>query len=614
MNKQRIRSNRVGIVAELAIYDLVHEWILSLCLVLAFAAVIAPLLLLMGLKHGTIATLRHKLIQDPVYREIRPAQTREYPAQWFDDIAARPEVSFLTPTILAASSIISVVDPATRVTKIYDLLPTGPGDPLLLENGGEIPERDQCVVTAAAGDELNLSRGDSLKVRATRSSRGRREFGEASLQVMSILNPRASGIPRVYAPLSFVLDVESYKEGLAAPSRGWPGGTLRPYFSYDGILLVLPQPLSPVKESGLIINTGLTSIEKIEAEKFSGRAGFPLKKNLRAYDLRPYQNAVHFSSLSAVKNKLRGQGSILLPYADDIPLKVSEGPETRALGLSISALEAKVLGLPELPWGKLESNPPNQKLLQILLPVGTNQSESIAVSTNGVDGRLTFPLVRKGLSFGNLPVVPAELIGVLRTARQRLVTYKNSQGEFLLSRTGFRGFRLYTRTIDDVVPLARELKENGIEVIAQTESIERVRILDRGLTNIFRLVAVVGIAGGIAALIASLYAAVERKQQELSVMRLIGLSRLNVFLFPIYQGITMALMSMIVAMGGYFLLSAVINRVFSSDLEMGERICELPLSYLVIGTATTVVVALMSSSFAAWRTTKIDPAEALRYE
>ena len=97
-------------------------------------------------------------------------------------------------------------------------------------------------------------------------------------------------------------------------------------------------------------------------------------------------------------------------------------------------------------------------------------------------------------------------------------------------------------------------------------------------------------------------------------MRLIGLSRLNVFLFPIYQGITMALMSMIVAMGGYFSLSAVINRVFSSDLEMGEQICELPLSYLVIATATTVFVALMSSSFAAWRTTKIDPAEALRYE
>lgn len=614
MNEHKSRSKRVGIVAELAISDLVHEWILSLCLLLAFAAVIAPLLVLMGLKHGTIATLRHKLIQDPLYREIRPAQTREYPAKWFDGIAGRSEVSFLTPTILAASSIITVVDPATRMTKIYDLLPTGPGDPLILENGGEIPKRDQCVLTAPAADELNLSRGDILKTRVTRSVRGRPEFAETSLEVISILNPRAGGIPRVYASLSFVLDVESYKEGLAALSRGWPGRMLRPYFSYDGILLVLPQPLSPVKESGLIINTGLTSIEMIDAEGFSARAGFPLKKTLCAYDLRPYQNAIHFSSLSAVRNKLRGQGAILLPYADDIQLKVSDGSEMRTVGLSISPAECKVLGLPELPWGKLESDPLNQKLLQILLPPGTNQSESILVSTDGVDGRMAFPVVSRGISFSNLAVAPSELIGILRTARQRRVNFKNSRGEFSLSRSGFRGFRLYTRSIDDVVPLARELNKSGIEVIAQTESIERVRILDRGLTNIFRLVAVVGIAGGIAALIASLYAAVERKQQELSVMRLIGLSRPNVFLFPIYQGITMTLMSMIIAMGGYFLLSAVINRIFSNDLEMGERICELPPAYLVIAVLTAVVVALMSSSFAAWRTTKIDPAEALRHE
>jgi putative ABC transport system permease protein len=469
-------------------------------------------------------------------------------------------------------------------------------------------------VTTAAAEELNISQGDILRVRATRSSGGRREFGEAALRVVGILNPRASGIPRVYAPLSFVLDVESYKEGLAAPSRGWPGGTLRPYFSYDGILLVLPQPLNPVKESGLIINTGLTSIEKTDADKFSAKMGFPLKTNLCAYDLRPYQNAIQFSSLSAVKNKVRGVGAILLPYADNISLKLSEGPEMRTTGLSISALQAKVLGIPEIPWRKLEPNPPNQKLFQILPPAGNNSAEPIMISMQGVDGPLTFPVVNKGPSFGNLAVVPAELIGILRTARQRRVTYKKSRGEFLLSRTGFRGFRLYTRSIDDVVPLVQELKKEGIEIIAQTEAIERVRILDRGLTNIFRLVAVVGIAGGIAALIASLYAAVERKQQELSVMRLIGLSRLDVFLFPIYQGVTMALMSMLLAMGGYFLLSVVINRVFSSDLEMGERICELPPAYLVIGAATAVAVALVSSSFAAWRTTQIDPAEALRYE
>ena len=90
-------SNRPGVVARLALCDMRHEWILTVCMVLAMGAVIAPLMLLMGLKHGTVATLRHKLVQDPVYREIRPTKTREYPSQWFQEFAARPEVGFLDP-------------------------------------------------------------------------------------------------------------------------------------------------------------------------------------------------------------------------------------------------------------------------------------------------------------------------------------------------------------------------------------------------------------------------------------------------------------------------------------------------------------------------------------
>jgi putative ABC transport system permease protein len=607
-------GRRGDIVAGLALSDLIHEWILSLCLIFAFAAVAAPLLLLMGLKHGTIATLRHKLVQDPTYREIRPAQTREYPSHWFDTTARRTEIGFLTPTILAASSIISIVNPTSKAVKIYDLVATGPGDPLILENGGEIPEGNQCVLTAAAAAELDVSMGDTLKVRATRSNRGRREFGEVAMQVVSVLNPRASGLMRIYAPLSFVLDVERYKEGMAVSTRGWSGGSLRPYFSYDGIVVILPKKLTPVEESGLIINTGLSSIDKLSSKDFAQQTGFALPDYLNAYNLRVFHDSVHVSSIKALKNKLRGRESILLPYADPIEMTIAEALKLPAFGLSVSPLQARALGLPEIPWGAFEHNPSNQKLLQILMPAGTPEGKRMTVTVNGNDGSFSFPLVCKGPTFSAYPVVPAELIGILRTAGQRKVIYDENLGGFVRSQTGFRGFRLYARTIDDVVPMVRELQRQGIDVIAQTESIERIRILDRGLTNIFLLVAVVGIGGGIAALIASLYAAVERKQQALSVMRLIGFSRLNVFLFPVYQGAMLAVISMIVAMAAYFFLAGIINHVFSGDLEMGEKICELPSPYLVIATVSALLVALMSSLIAAWRTTKIDPAEALRYE
>ena len=58
-----------GLIPGLAVADLRHEWILNLCMILALAAVLAPLLLLLGLKHGTITTLRDRLVEDPVNRE-----------------------------------------------------------------------------------------------------------------------------------------------------------------------------------------------------------------------------------------------------------------------------------------------------------------------------------------------------------------------------------------------------------------------------------------------------------------------------------------------------------------------------------------------------------------
>jgi putative ABC transport system permease protein len=607
-------GRRGNIVAGLALSDLVHEWVLSLCLVFAFAAIATPLLLLMGLKHGTISTLRHKLVQDPTYREIRPVRTQEYPSNWFDTVARRDEIAFLIPTILAASSIVSIVHPRTNAAKIYDLVATGPGDPLILENEGEIPQGDQCVLTTAAAAELGITAGDSIKVQTTRSSRGRREYGEVSMQVVSVLSPRASGLQRIYAPLPFVLDVECYKEGMAVPSRGWPGGSRRPYFSYDGIIVVLPRQLTPVEESGLMINTGLSTIEKLSSEDFTQKAGFPLPGHLNPYKLSTYNDSLNFSSIKALKNKLRGREAILIPYADSIRLKTTETAEFSVFGLSISSSQARKMGLSGIPWNKLEQSPSNEKLLQILMPTEMPAGRRMTVTVDEADGSFSFPLVCKGPTFGDYPIVPAELIGILRTARQRKIIYEEKLGGFELSRTGFRGFRLYTHTIDDVVPMVRELQKQGIETFAQVESIERIRILDRGLRNIFLLVAVVGIGGGIAALIASLYAAVERKQQALSVMRLIGLSRLNVFLFPVYQGAMLAAMSMIAAMVAYFFLGDIINHIFAGDLEMGENICRLPSSYLIIATVAAVLVALMSSLVAAWRTTVIDPADALRYE
>ena len=259
---------RSRFVFELALADLRHEWVLTLCMVLALAAVIAPLMLLMGLKEGTISTLRDRLVQDPRFREIKPAQTQEYPEDWFQRMGGRADLEFLIPTVLPASSIISVEDPGGGPSQLWDLVPTGPGDPLLLENGGVIPGPDECVLSASAAEALGLSAGDELRVKATRIRGNKREAGEQTLRIAAVLEPRAGSVQRLYAPLAFVLDVESYKEGMGVPARNWPGSLPRPHLSLDGVLVVLPEPLSPVEESGLIVNTGLSRIDPLAAGAF----------------------------------------------------------------------------------------------------------------------------------------------------------------------------------------------------------------------------------------------------------------------------------------------------------------------------------------------------------
>jgi putative ABC transport system permease protein len=113
-------------------------------------------------------------------------------------------------------------------------------------------------------------------------------------------------------------------------------------------------------------------------------------------------------------------------------------------------------------------------------------------------------------------------------------------------------------------------------------------------------------------LIASLYAAVERRQRDLGVMRLLGLTRGHVFFFPVAEGAMIAALGLTAGFAGYAALAAVINRAFASELAPGEVFCTLPLRYLPVAVATILVLAALASLAAAWRATRIDPAEAIR--
>ena len=607
-----VRSQRRRVFG-LAAAHLRHEWVLTLCLVSALAAVLAPLMILMGLKEGTIETLRDRLVQDPVYREIRPAITRTFEQPWLEELRLDNRVAFLTPTILPASSVIHLsVDDASG--ELMDLVPTAAGDPLLLENGGLIPNDGECVLSSEAARTLKINVGDSVQARVTRSRSGRLEAVQESLKVIAVLAPRAGSLARVYAPLSFVADVEAYKEGRSVSQRGWSGESAQPYMSFEGVVVLTQTELNPVVRTGLVVNTGLLKSDILTADAFLTLTGMPLTSGWHAYVLSIPSGNVTYTSVEAVQRKLRGYEAIMIPLVRDMQLQLA-GKDYPVVGLSISVEQSQKLNWPALPWGAFSSKDlESSRLFQVMIPRNIElQDEQISAVFHG-HSTIHFPLKQAGTSQSTVAVIPAELLGMLNTARDRQVEYQPEDGGLILERAGYRGFRLFTRTIDDVPPLVEQLRSEGLEVIAQVEDIERIQVLDRGLTQLFWLIAVLGVAGAGAVLVASLYAAVERERKDLGVLRLIGLSRTDVFWFPVFQGALIALLGVGLGWLGYTFLAEIINRVFGDELATGQAICRMPPSYPWLALAATLLLAVISSLIAAWKATLIEPAEAIREE
>jgi putative ABC transport system permease protein len=69
-----------------------------------------------------------------------------------------------------------------------------------------------------------------------------------------------------------------------------------------------------------------------------------------------------------------------------------------------------------------------------------------------------------------------------------------------------------------------------------------------------------------------------------------------------------------VAFGFFETMAVVINTLFPEHLQAEESLCRLEPWHLGAALAGTVLIAVAAGSVAAWRVTRIEPAEALRDE
>ena len=403
------RERQWSSAAALAWRDLLDEWRVSLCLVFALAAVLAPLLVLFGLKSGIVSTMTERLKADPVNRELVIRGHHVLPATWFETLAASPQVGFVLPKTRFLSATITLETADGAALQDLDMLPTAAGDPLLPPGIAPPAGVNQILLSHTAATALRAHAGMALQGVIARRRDDRPESVRLPLQVVGVLPETAVGRDAALVSLPLLIAAEDYRDGLASAELGAPDG----------------------------------------------------------------------------------------------------------------------------------ASPP----------------------------------------------------------------------------TGARAFasaRLYARRLEDVAPLAAELRAQGIEVVTRAREIETVQAIDRVLTLVFVVLAGIAVGGFLVSLAASLWANVDRKRREIALLRLIGLRSGPVIGFPAVQALLVALAGTAISLLIYAAVAVAFNRAFATYLGREEFVCALQPRHAAYAAALTLVFALTASVVGGYRATRIDPAESLR--
>ncbi|HUF74006.1 MAG TPA: ABC transporter permease [Gammaproteobacteria bacterium] len=176
----------------------------------------------------------------------------------------------------------------------------------------------------------------------------------------------------------------------------------------------------------------------------------------------------------------------------------------------------------------------------------------------------------------------------------------------------FAGFRLYARAIDDVGALRRDFIEQGIAVRTSVADIELVERLDRNLGVVYWIIALIAISGYCVSFATSVWANVDRKRREFSVLRLIGFRTREIVWFPLLQAAFTAAFGWVLAVAAFLAVQGTLNALFAETIGGGQPVCRLELWHLLVALALTLVAAICAAIAGGRRIAHLEPSIGLR--
>ena len=209
----------LSLLLKLGIDDLMHDRRVSFFIMASIVAVVAPLLLLFGLKFGIVSQMRAELIADPRNLEIRMLGSAKLDDAWFAQFKKTPGLGFVQPMTRSLNTIGDLYVDGRHFIENAELIPTGQGDPVL--NSITTPlHKDEVVLTASAALRLGVKEGDVLRLRVARIFENRSERAQIPLRVVGVLPATAFSRPAAFLLLPLLVDIEDFRDGFKVEGSG----------------------------------------------------------------------------------------------------------------------------------------------------------------------------------------------------------------------------------------------------------------------------------------------------------------------------------------------------------------------------------------------------------
>ena len=395
-------------IVRLSFRDYSHEWRMSGCFIMALASVLAPMMILFGLKFGIVSTMVNELVENPINREIRPIGSGRYNDAWIDAYRNREDVEFIIPKTRALAATIQLKSDTAKRILSTELLATAAGDPLLVGLSSVPRDYYQVILSQSAANKLKVKTGDQIDASLSRQFQGKRERVHLSLNVIDVTDATVTTRNVAFVNLDLLIASELFKDGREVSDLGWEGN------SDDSMERVYPS------------------------------------------------------------------------------------------------------------------------------------------------------------------------------------------------------FRLYARSIHDVENLVAALEKEGGRIKANVSEITTVKSIDQNLSVIYWIIACVGALGFSFSLGASLWANVDRKRKELSILRLVGFKSGRIVLFPVLQACYTALLGWLLAVLVYLAFEYLINFFLAPRLNLDRALCFLLTEHFLWALALTMVIAIFAAIVGGMRAARIEPSDGLR--